>query len=660
MGNSIPETTLISLAMLNNQINNNKDYIDYFQPFIISVIREIDKSGKQICVDEVRPLLESNIGLKVPDGIVRILLRRLFRKNLLTESYGLYSANRKKLEKCPDFDADRRETKRHIYALVADFISFHELENGIKISDEEALDYFIQFLSCFSIDSIRLSVGGTCFSVKSKKKNIILVGNYLLKINKQNPDKFNDFVIFLQGNMIANCITDSSLIDAPKSYKDVIFFIDTPVLIELYGLDGEIYQQAANEMFQFVKKLSGKFAIFTHTKNETEHLIEAMANQIDSPNASTNKIIREARRNNVTKADLLLKQVQLSSFLENNGIALVETPPYDKNFQIDELALEKLLDQEIHYYRPTAKHNDINSIRSIYTKRGKTTFSVLEKSKAILVTSNTKLAQVAYLFTKSVSNKSLFPSVITSLNLSNISWLKAPRGTLNLPRAELLSVAYASLMPTKDFLVKVSKEIEKLENNPTTEENHYHLLKSSHLINDSLMVITGGDENALTKETIYEAAERVTNEIKSEENEKYLTEKENHQNTQNDLAKEKSENDKFKEKLYWDCDANAKLVTLLIKIILSAIFLLSVVPTILDFSNILVLNNILKVFISITAGVSALALVIDSFLFKWYDKVYKKIREINIKKAEKKYSTRISIPNTFSSLDKEQPHDRTK
>ena len=69
------------------------------------------------------------------------------------------------------------------------------------------------------------------------------------------------------------------------------------------------------------------------------------------------------------------------------------TPGYTERIQIDEAAFEQVLVDEVGYFNPRAKEFDINSVRSIYVKRAKKQIPSLEKSHAVLVTSNFRVCK---------------------------------------------------------------------------------------------------------------------------------------------------------------------------------------------------------------------------------------------------------------------------
>jgi hypothetical protein len=266
----------------------------------------------------------------------------------------------------------------------------------------------------------------------------------------------------------------------------------------------------------------------------------------------------EARRSGRTKSDLLLLAGQIDEKLTKAQIEVKQTPQYIKKFQIDETAFGQVLQDEVSYFNPRAREYDINSVRSIYVLRSGTEPGTVERSKAILVSSNSAFARAAYEYGQRHEESREVSSVITDFSLANMAWLKAPMGAPSLPTTEILAFSYAALQPSKELLNKYLTEIERLERQGKITARDHQLLRSSCLAQDELMSLTLGSEDALTEETITETLQRVSSEIKKEESEKLSAEQIAHRQTQDNLALERAEKKRVLERLYWRCSRRAK------------------------------------------------------------------------------------------------------
>lgn len=543
--------------MLKINIDDGKDYLEYLKPFILDIISDLEY---EVINDEITTKnLLSKFGLEIPRRTVQLLLQRIQKSGVINKKDGCY----KVIGTIPQTSIlrDKANAERHISSVVEGLIEYfnEHTQSKNEFNEEIAINALLSFLSSFSIPCLKAYLRGTTIPQVTNGKNwkIILVSQFVYYIHKNDPARFESFITLVQGNMLANALLCPDLKYATKSYTDVIFYLDTPLLLQLLGLEGEPWKQAVQELLNLIFKLDGKVACFEHTRDELEKVILKSSEYVTSTNGK-GRIVLEARRNNITKSDFLLMVEKIDDYLAEFKISVIKTPPYIEKFQIGEETFAKFLDDEVSYHNPKARQYDINSVRSIYVLRDGYYPSSIEKCKAVLVTSNTAFSKAAYEFGKNHNESREISSVITDFSLANTAWLKAPQGAPSLPQKEVLAFAYAGLNPTPDFWEKILHESEKLEKNNTITARDHQLLRSSSLIQDELMRLTLGEEDALTGQTITETIQRITKEIKSEESLKLLEANEKHDYTKKELDQFKGKMDSLKEKLYWDAEKLAK------------------------------------------------------------------------------------------------------
>lgn len=553
---STKEATLISLAMLKVHIDNNQDYLEYLRPFIKHVLYKHKPSS--ISDQSVTDLIKNEFGLEIPCRAVQIVLKRISRTGIIEKSGGIYYI--KKDINDPGIDSRKAEAHRHISAILADFKAYWKREISKELSENEAIDAIIEYLSEFSIPYLKTYLRGTALPELDQKKsqNLVLVSKYLLELLNKNPQRFESFMVLMEGHMLANGILCPDLHSAPKSYKNLTFFLDTPLLIARLGFEGEQKKKSIAELIELLRKLDGTVVTFSHLKNELVTVIKGVSDKLDSYQGH-GAIIQEARRRGKTKSDFLLSLGKIDDNLVEAGIGVIPTPNYTTEHQkISEEAFESLLDDEIRYLNPHAKINDINSVRSIYALRQGQSPSSVEKSKAILVTNNTDFSKAAYEYGKKFEETREVSSVITDFSIANMAWLKAPMGAPSLPRKEVIAYSYAALCPSRDLLNKFLAQIELLKEQGNITERDHQFLRSNYFLDDELMTLTLGEENALTAESIYEMSKRLTEEIRKEESQLLKHEKDSHLQTRAKFETLKNERESLREKTYWGCRKKAR------------------------------------------------------------------------------------------------------
>jgi len=543
-----PTVTLTSLAMLKVNIDQGRDYLDYLRPFILQVL--VDNEPDPVTDQGVHDLIQTHFGLDIPTPTVQIVLKRLSRTYPLKREEGVYHITRKLPN--PGIQKKKSEAVRHMQAVINGLIEFSLIGTQQVISEEEAAVAIAGFLSEFNIFCLQAYSRGTAIPTVSGKqdRHIVLVSEYVLHLQRNDPERFDSFIIMVQGHMLANALLCPDLQNAPRSYKRVRFFLDTPLLVQQLGLDGEPKKRAIEELTALVRKLGGTVAIFSHSREELIFVLKGAAEHVGKPGGRS-VIVRQAWRNGTTKSDLLLLADKANKLLLDARIDVVNTPPYVIDFQIDQSDFEKILDDEVSYFNPRAREYDINSVRSIYVLRAGAFPDTIERSKAVLVSSNAGLAQAASEYSRRHEGSLHVSSVITDFSLANMAWLKVPMGAPSVPMTEVLAYSYAALQPTQAFLDRFLAEIDKLQKQGKISERDHQILRSSPFAQDELMRFTLGEEAALTEETVTETLRRVTHELKKEEIEKLTQEQVSHRKTLDELAATKGQNESLQKRLYW-------------------------------------------------------------------------------------------------------------
>ncbi|MES1195485.1 MAG: hypothetical protein ABUL58_00880 [Steroidobacter sp.] len=550
--------TLSSLAMLKVSIDTGSDYLEYLRPYVLHIL---SKTPPDIVSDtSVSAKIKQICGLEIPHRTVHIVLQRLAKAGYLKKESGVYVI----AAKLPhdDVAALRAEADRHISSVVERLIFFAKEQNDKTINESDATDCLVAFLAQFSIPCLKSYLRGTALPDASNHSDwqIKLVSHFINNI-AATPTLFESFMQLVHGHMIANALLCPDLHSVSKTYKDVVFYFDTPLLIELLGLEGDQEQQAIKEVIALVKHLQGRVLCFSHTLDELINAIRNAADHVDSSH-SYGTIIIEARRAGRTKSDLLLIAENAVELLKQEGVTTTQTPVYDQKnykYEIDELVFSSVLDEEVNYQNPRARDYDVKSVRSIYVLREGIMPYSIEKSRAVLVTSNTAFSKAAYEYGKRYEQSREVSAVITDFSLANTAWLKAPQGAPSLPKKEIIAFAYAALRPTSAFWEKVLAEAEKLETKGEISARDHQLLRSSHHLQSELMALTLGEEAALSGQSISKTIDRISSEIKKEESTKYVESQRTLRERERELEQKNKALDDIRKQVYWRIEKRSKV-----------------------------------------------------------------------------------------------------
>ena len=609
--------TLTSLAILKVQIDHGVDYLDYLRPFILQVLSDCDIDP--ISTGVVSRLLREQFGLQIPERTVEIVLKRISKRYPIKRDHYVY----RKTGALPDpqVKTKQAEAERHIESLVHGLQEFSQGTTAPIDSDHNAINAICSFLAEFDVICLRAYLRGTAIPqlVGTHPDHVTLVSSYIQHLRRSSPERFESLIVLVQGHMLANALLCPDLEHLSPTYKNVTFYFDTPLLLHALGLEGKPRKDAARDVIELLNQLGGKVAAFSHSCEELRRVLRAVAGSLDWSTVPT-PIVREARKEGLTRSDLVLLSESIDERLDEMGVHVETTPRFRAAFQIDEEIFEDALNDEVSYQNPKAKEDDINSVRSIYVLRASKPAPSIEKAGAVFVTSNTSFARAAWEYGKQHESSRDVSSVITSFSLANVAWLKSPMGAPSVPRTQVLAFAYAALQPSLELLTKYMNEIDKLEAKGNISQHDHQILRSSPLAFDELMNLTLGGDSALTEDTLMRTLERASNEIRKEESAKLIVEQEAHQATRHDLKSSREQGEEIRRKLYWKCQKTSSFHSRIMVYFLGFLLLA-------DLGAGIILPLIGSATLALVVVPVVLAVGFFTFVSRWYGISVKEIRQ---------------------------------
>ncbi len=513
--------TLTSLAMLKVDIDQqHRNYVDYLSPFIIDVL---NVDSPEIVTDgSVADKLLARFGLKVPTKAVQHVLRRFQRKGYLALEDGIFGITPKLPSS--ELERTRAQAKAHIDSVIAALIA-EANEHNLSWTVEEATRAATSFLGKFTVDCLRSYVFNTALPSVPEKRSVELyvVSKFITKAQERGEPAFESFIVLVKGLMYSNALLCPDLESLEKKFQDVTFYLDTPLLLNLLGLQGRDAKRSADELVALLLKLRGSLAVFSHTIMESQQVLAAAAANLNNPRA-TGKVIEEARRSGVQLSDLILIRDTVDERLRRISVRPKRTPEYTVDYQIDDKEFESVLAEEVYYKGEAALLNDLNSVRSIYALRTGRQPVRLEDAGAVFVTTNQGFARAAFHAGRNHNSTREVSSVITAYSLANIAWLKSPLEAPTLPLRETMALCYAALEPSRDLFRKYVQEMDRLlEAGQITARDH-EILRLSPSAQQELMELTLGDEHALTASSIKSILANARATIVAEQDQTHLAE----------------------------------------------------------------------------------------------------------------------------------------
>ena len=539
-------STLTSLAILKVSIDDNKDYLDYLRPFVLQVLAE--QEFFPITTGDVEHKIAERFGLAIPQRTVEIVLKRITRDPLGFLERRSRKYHRTSVIPDPGLVAKQAKIERDISSVVHGLMEFSTATHNPITSESNAMTAICTFLERFDIACLRTELRGTALPTltSSRDDHVVLVAAFVEHILKVNPERFNSFSALVQGHMLANALTCPDLKDAPKLYRNVTFYLDTPLLIQLLGYEGNRKQEAVKELITLVRKSGGLITTFDHSVEEVRTVLNGAVNDLRRGNwdVPPSGVVVHARRGGVTPSDLQLSINKVASRLAQEEIDIISSPELSRGTSTRIREFENLLDQAILYRNPMSKELDVHSVATIYNIRGRRVPHTIEDAGAVLVTDNTILADTAATFAAKPTVRGRIPSVITDFALANSAWLKSPMDSTQIPRTQLLALSYAALQPSPSLLKRYLDQIADLEETGEIDVRDLQLLRDSPLAHNELVQYSLGVESTVTADLVATVRDNVyERQIRAEEAERIEAEQiEESRREQEQVRREMSRN----------------------------------------------------------------------------------------------------------------------
>jgi hypothetical protein len=504
----MPSPVLTSLAVLKaNWDVRGQDYLQTFVPLIAETIRL--SPYELISLSSVQQQLQMTFGLLLPQNVIDALLRRLFRGGLIkmSQKSKLYERDRDALAAL-NFKAVQQEFLRRHDALVGSLRAFCKEGLNLDWTSDEAEAALQSFLEENQI----------VVPTPTGKRNIIppperhvqgakfAVGSFIQHAQEHDEQAFSYFETIVQGNMLANAVFLPDVATSPKLFRDTELYFDTTFLLSALGYTGKPRKDPCSELLSLAVEFGARMCCFRHTAEEMRGVLDACAIRFkyrdfrDSYGPSIEYFLSE----HYSGSDIDYLAARLESDLEALGVRVVEKPPYDSAYVIDESKLDGTLQEAIKYKNDRARVRDVDSIAAVMRLRKGREHYRVEECKSLFVSTNVELVGTGRAFFYAESSLGVIPPCMTDQSLTNLLWLKKPTSAPGLPRKRMIADAFAATQPDEGLWNRYLIEIGKLEEGGGVTADQYYVLRHSLQAKGSLMKVTLGEESAFTRGTVQE------------------------------------------------------------------------------------------------------------------------------------------------------------
>ena len=197
-----------------------------------------------------------------------------------------------------------------------------------------------------------------------------------------------------------------------------------------------------------------------------------------------------------------LSKEEIEEKLNEYGINVVKSD-YDmteQQFQEDEEKIYEMIKEKYHENgyellpeKEQTVRTDIRSIVMIYRKRRGSVSTTIGKSRHIMLTSNSTIANVSKRYESNQStNSGHIPACISVDIFGAVLWLNQPMKMVKYQKNRLLADCYDFLNPSQELLELYIKSLDDARKSENIDEKKFLFLRSHPVVRESLMNITRG------------------------------------------------------------------------------------------------------------------------------------------------------------------------
>jgi hypothetical protein len=506
--------TILALAVLKaNWEAKHAGYIDNFNVLIAECLRR--SPHDVVSGPAVRDSLEENFGLRLPLKTVNLVLRRAAKTGLVYRAEGVYRINRVEVEKLR-FEKYRNKFISSYDRLIEDLRMYAEekyskQKNWVKWSIEDAERTLHDYLSSNSITLLRAITKKMYIPLPrvATPNQRYIFASYVNSLFERQSEHLNSLQIVLEGHMLATAIFLPDPSSTGAKFQNTSLFFDTRFLMYALGYGGESLEAPHKELLEMVYELGADLCCFQHTADEMISILNGCAKNLSTASGvlGYGPSFDYFLSRGFNESDVLFLAGRLEKELERIRIEIKPKPAYAKEHMIDEKKLEACISSKITYLNPYALQRDIDSISAIPRIRAGHQARLIERCRAIFVTSNMPLVEAANEFVGMEEDSPLVPLGISDWDLTNLTWLKKPLKAPDLPRKRLLADCYAAVQPSDKFRSALNREVETYAAKDVCTPDDVYVLRRSLEVRRLALDLTAGDENAFTEGTVQEVLE---------------------------------------------------------------------------------------------------------------------------------------------------------
>lgn len=484
---------------------------------LVPLVKRAFMGAKSTTIDagDIQKKIRATLGLNIPINVIRYTFPILGREGIL------------------------RLNSNHIYELVSAGFNDEGLDN-IETQTRERIgrvrkklnrifiDYDFdsygpdEFLEAWLDRSSLSFFGGLNPAFNATPKDRELNRLVYLIIEKHDPDGefLSDLTEIVLGDALYRAITaiteyeysgDNTEITLRMS--EVKVFFDTRYLMRVLGIGTPSMVSAARELLSLCKSTGCQTFAFDHTVEEIQRILRTVSDRLVYGLEIEGDVAAYAFSNGLEPGDLIAFAAEVPDRLKESGVGGFAPRPYLNELGIDELSLDRQLKLDLKQSSDQARVTDIKSLSAIFRERQGTAKSKLEKSEAILITTNKGLSDSSVRFFQNYfmheGRTNSVQLCMTDVVFSTRLWTKLPTSVDKLPTTQVVAHLLGAIRPSAKLREQFMRNLKESVDQGTMTEEDAARLKLSAFVDQALATDFPATQTEMTRTEFVGVATRV-------------------------------------------------------------------------------------------------------------------------------------------------------
>lgn len=516
--------TLTSAVMLETQWSaRKKDILELITPFVEYCVAETTSLHSQIDVQKIILKMHRNFGyVDIPESIIYNVFRR-HRDTFIRQNKNYYLTTSLD-DVVTHFNQQRRECEDHIETIgksLYEYLSLHcqhEKVYNQSMALQQLHNFFVYFGIDISLD--RLSID----SISRKNTEIYYyIARYIIEMRSQNSYAYKKILALVKGYYLETALylqpDNGNLMSA--SYKNIIFYYDTPFLLQLLGYQSRQEERKAQQLHKMLQQQKAKFRFFPQTRTEIFSILTAYGYSLNSKNVST-RTLEGLDFKHYTSSDVdRLKDTFQDRLYNEFDIELTGLPSYPtksdgsvvESSVVSEKEIATYILSKMPHYKDDSLQADIESVVAIHKLRNGNIYRNIEDCTHLFVTTNIDFVNAFNSYYRKEVQKDTFDLAIDTGKLSAITWIKSNNIDENMPELQLLENAYSAQQPLPELIEKMTEILNKMETEGKISYEEVVSIRTSHFTKKEILLNANGQPDNITENFVEQIREKFKEDI---------------------------------------------------------------------------------------------------------------------------------------------------